>query len=134
MPLVRIDVLDGFTANELRAIGDSVQVAMVEALGVPERDRFHIVTSHQPGEFSFDRSYLDIERSERFVLVNVTLSAGRSVEAKQAFYARLSALLVERVGLRPEDVAVVLVENQRHDWSFGKGEASYLTLEPEQWR
>ncbi|MET0704039.1 MAG: tautomerase family protein, partial [Mycobacterium sp.] len=82
----------------------------------------------------FNRSYLDIERSDRFVLVQVTLSAGRSTEAKQAFYARLAELLGQAVALRSEDLAIVLVENERPDWSFGRGEASYVVIPREDWR
>jgi 4-oxalocrotonate tautomerase len=74
------------------------------------------------------RSYLDIDRTDRYVLVEVTLSAGRSTEAKQAFYARLAELLEEAIGLRREDLGIVLVENQRPDWSYGRGEASYVVL------
>jgi phenylpyruvate tautomerase PptA (4-oxalocrotonate tautomerase family) len=68
------------------------------------------------------------------VLVQVTLSAGRTPEAKQAFYARLAALLADAIALRTEDLAVVMTENQRHDWSFGRGEASYVVKPREQWR
>ncbi|MFI1918025.1 tautomerase family protein [Nocardia sp. NPDC020380] len=134
MPLVRIDLMQGFTVDERKAIGDCVQLAMVETLNVPERDRFQIVTEHGAETFDFNRSYLDIERSVRFVMVQVTLSAGRTVEAKQAFYARLAELLAKQIGLRTEDLGIALTENQRHDWSFGHGEASYVVLPPEQWR
>jgi len=57
-----------------------------------------------------------------------------ATEAKQGFYRRLCELLVERVGMSPEDLAVVMVENERADWSFGLGEASYLERPPEAWR
>lgn len=134
MPLVRIDLLEGRSAAEREAIGDAVQRAMVATLDVPERDRFQIVTEHTPERFPFDRSYLDIERSDGFVLVAVTLSAGRSTEAKRRFYAELCRLLGEAVGLRAEDLAVVLTENEREDWSFGHGQASYLVLAPDDWR
>jgi 4-oxalocrotonate tautomerase len=134
MPLVRIDVLDTYSQEQRRRIGDCVQRAMVETLGVPERDRFQLITAHSAEEFVFDRSYLDIERTDGFVLVHVTLSQGRAVEAKQEFYARLAALLADAMALRPEDLAVVMTENQRHDWSFGRGEASYVVLPKEQWR
>ncbi len=36
--------------------------------------------------------------------------------------------------MRPEDLAVILVENERTDWPFGRGQASYLVLPREQWR
>jgi 4-oxalocrotonate tautomerase len=134
MPLVNIDVLAGRTDEELAAIADSVHEAMVEELDVPRRDRFQLITQHSPATLHFDRRYLDIERSDRFVMVKITLSAGRSAEAKSAFYARLAALLTDRAGLRPEDLAVALVENERTDWSFGHGQASYLVLPREQWR
>jgi 4-oxalocrotonate tautomerase len=134
MPLVRVDVLETYSPEQRRTIADCVQRAMVQTLGVPERDRFQIVTAHTADEFVFDRSYLDIERSDGFVLVHVTLSAGRAVEAKQAFYSVLAEFLADAVGLRPEDLAVVMVENQRHDWSFGNGQASYVVLSSDQWR
>jgi 4-oxalocrotonate tautomerase len=134
MPLVNIDVLEGRTEEELLRIGDSVHEAMVELLDVPERDRFQMITQHSRATLQFDRDYLDIERSDQFVMVRVTLSAGRSAEAKSAFYQKLAELLADRIGLRSEDLAVILVENERADWSFGRGQASYLVLPRERWR
>jgi 4-oxalocrotonate tautomerase len=134
VPLVRIDMLEGRSAQEKAQIADCTHQAMVETLGVPERDRFQIVSEHAPEALLFDRAYLDIERSDAFVLVGVTLAAGRSAVVKQAFYARLCELLVETVGLREQDLAVCLVENAREDWSFGNGEASYLTIPKDRWR
>jgi 4-oxalocrotonate tautomerase len=103
-------------------------------LDVPERDRFQVIRAHPSRDFVFDRGYLDIERSDHFVMVTVTLAAGRSTDAKQAFYAELCRELVSGVGLRSEDLAVALVENHREDWSFGHGKASYLTIPRERWR
>jgi phenylpyruvate tautomerase PptA (4-oxalocrotonate tautomerase family) len=107
---------------------------MVEVLGVPERDRFQIIQEHQPGRLRFDPSYLEIARDERFVLVRVALARGRTTGAKRAFYRRLSELLAERASIPPEDLAVVLIENEREDWSFGRGQANYLELPPAAWR
>ena len=134
MPLVNIDLLEGRTDQELRLIGDSVHQAMTEELGVLQRDRFQVVTQHSPATLQFDRHYLDIERSDQFVMVRVTLSAGRTTEAKSAFYRRLAELLAERIGLRPEDLAIILVENERTDWSFGRGQASYVVITRVDWR
>ena len=92
MPLVRIDVLEGRTDEELRRIGDSVHQALVEQLNVPERDLFHVITRHTTATLQFDRHYLDIERSNQFVMVQVTLAAGRTDEAKSAFYRRLAEM------------------------------------------
>lgn len=134
MPLVTIDLLEGRPPEELDAISDAVHEAMTEHLQVPDRDRFQIITEHRPRTLRFDRHYLDIERSDRFVMVRVTLAAGRATEAKQAFYRRLSELLADRVQLPAGDLAVALVENGREDWSFGRGQASYLELPRDAWR
>jgi phenylpyruvate tautomerase PptA (4-oxalocrotonate tautomerase family) len=134
MPLVSVDLLAGRPAEELQAIADTVHEVIVECLKVPERDRFQIINEHRPEAFQFDRGYLDIDRSERFLLIRITLIAGRAAEVKQAFYRRLADLLAERVGLRVEDLAVVLSENGREDWSFGNGQANYLELPRESWR
>jgi 4-oxalocrotonate tautomerase len=134
MPAVTVDLLTGRTADELRGITDAVHDAMVEILDVPERDRFQIVNEHEPRTFHFNRCYLDIERSDQFVLVRITLAAGRSTDTKRAFYAHLAQLLSDRVSLRTEDLGVVLTENAREDWSFGNGRASYVELPPDAWR
>jgi 4-oxalocrotonate tautomerase len=115
MPLVNIDLLEGRSDQDLRVIGDSVHEAMVEHLDVPLRDRFQVTARHAAATLQFDRQYLDIERSDQFVMIRVTLSAGRTAEAQSAFYQRLAELLAERIGLRTEDLAVILVENERAD-------------------
>jgi 4-oxalocrotonate tautomerase len=134
MPLVEIDLLAGRSRQEREAISEAVHEAMVELLDVPARDRFQIITEHQASTLRFDRGYLDIERDEGFVLIRVTLSEGRATDTKRAFYRRLAELLAARAGLREENLAVVLVENRREDWSFGRGQASYLELPPQRWR
>lgn len=134
MPLVAIDVLEGHPQQKLDAICEGVHLAMTQTLGVPERDRFQIVTEHSRRALRFNREYLQGDRSDGFVLIRLTLSAGRSTEAKQAFYARVGELLAAEPGLRPDDVMVVLVENAREDWSFGRGRASYLEIPQSQWR
>ena len=134
MPLVRIDVLEGHSDEQLAAIGDAIQLAMVECLGVPERDQFQIITEHRRGRLVCNSAYLDVSRTDRILIVQVFLSTGRTIEQKAAFYARAAELLVDRAGLRREDVTIALQENTRADWSFGNGIASYLTLPKAQWK
>jgi 4-oxalocrotonate tautomerase len=134
MPLVEIELLEGRSEAELDAISDAVHEAMVATLGVPQRDRFQLITERSPMHLRFDPNYLDIDRDEQFVLIRITLAAGRATDAKQGFYRRLAGLLAERIGMRTENLAVVMVENEREDWSFGRGQASYVELPREAWR
>jgi phenylpyruvate tautomerase PptA (4-oxalocrotonate tautomerase family) len=127
MPLVRIALRTGKPADYRQAIGDAVHRAMVETINVPALDRFQVITEHDAAGLIYDPSYLDIQRSDDVVFVQITLNTGRTVEQKRALYARVAALLAEYPGIRPQDVLINLVEVPRENWSFGNGEAQYAT-------
>jgi len=134
MPLVRIDLLKGRPDREISAIGGAVQRALVECMNVPERDHFQVITEHAPGRLVYNQHYLEVKRTDGVVFIQVFLSAGRTLEQKQAFYARAAELLARDAGMRPEDVTIVLVENTRENWSFGNGVAQYVVMPKEQWK
>jgi phenylpyruvate tautomerase PptA (4-oxalocrotonate tautomerase family) len=70
---------------------------------------------------------LSIQRTSDLVMIQITLSAGRSTEVKQALYRRIADLLHQEAGIRKEDVLINLVEVSKENWSFGNGEAQYAT-------
>src|SRR6188508_1058253 len=119
MPLVRIELKRGKSAEYRRALTEGVYAAMREAIGIPENDRFIVVNEHDADNLSCDRHYLGIERSDDLVIVQITLRRGRSVEAKQALYRAIAEQFSRAPGVRPADVFVTLVENGPEDWSFG---------------
>ena len=126
MPFVRIELKRGKTADYRRALADGVYEAMREAIGIPENDRFIVVSEHDADNLSYDRHYLGIERSDDVVFVQIALRRGRAVEAKQALYRAIAERLGRAPGVRPADVFVTLVENGAEDWSFGDGIAQYV--------
>jgi len=125
MPLARISLVKGRPAALRRSIGDAVHRAMVEAIDVPERDRFQLLTEHEPGDLVFDSEYLGIARSDNIVIIQITISAGRSLEKKRRLYRRIVDNLGE-LGVRREDVWINLVEVAKENWSFGNGIAQYV--------
>jgi len=125
MPLVRLSFLAGKPAAWRVAVSDAVQQAMVETIGVPPADRFHILSEHAPGFLIVDPSFLGVARSDDPLLVQITLRAGRTDDQKRALYRRLTGLLADNPGVRLEDVMISLVENALIDWSFGEGIAHY---------
>jgi len=58
--------------------------------------------------------------------VQITLRAGRSIDQKKALYRAVAENLHVRLGIRKQDVMIVLTENELIDWSFGNGEAQYV--------
>ena len=131
MPLVRISLAKGKPASYRRQVGDAIHRALVDAAGVPALDRFQLISEHEPENFVYDREFFGIERSLELVIIQITLSAGRTLEQKRALYRRIAANLDSAVGLRREDAWINLVEVARQNWSFGDGEASYAPTEKE---
>ncbi|MEW6688665.1 MAG: tautomerase family protein [Pseudomonadota bacterium] len=129
MPFVRISLLRGKPASYRRKVGDAIHRALVETIDVPVKDRFQIISEHDPEDFVYDREYLGIARSRDLVIIQITLSAGRSLYLKRALYRAIAARLAAAVQLRPEDVWINLVEVAKENWSFGNGLASYAPEE-----
>ena len=127
MPLVRISLRSGKSPEYRRAIADAVHEALVAIANVPPQDRFQIVSEHGADGLIYDPEYLGIHRTDDIVIVQVTWNLGRTLETKKLLYARMAELVKERVGLRPEDLFVNLVEVVKENWSFGNGIAQYVT-------
>jgi phenylpyruvate tautomerase PptA (4-oxalocrotonate tautomerase family) len=125
MPLVRIDTLDGYNADQRAEIGEGVHRALIEAIGIPERDRFQVIANHAFGGLVFDPEYLGIHRTPGVVFVQITMTSGRTLDQKRALFRTIAKNLAERPGCRSEDVFVNLVEVAKENWSFGDGIAQY---------
>lgn len=126
MPLLRFDVIEGRDEKELKTLLDAAHRAMLEAFGVPERDRYQIVYQHPAHEMIIEDTGLGFERSKDLVIISVT-SKQRTEEQKQALYRLIVKELGESCGIQPNDIMISIVENDNADWSFGMGEAQFLT-------
>jgi 4-oxalocrotonate tautomerase len=125
MPLVRIDLLTGKSAQYREQLGQIVYRAMLDTLSMPKDDRFQIITEHPPDGLQFDRDYLGVHRTDECVFLQITLNSGRSVETKQRFYKAVVDGLHDKLKLRREDVVINLIDVAKENWSFGNGIAQY---------
>ncbi len=125
MPLLRFDLIEGRTEDEMKRLLDASHDAMVEAFGVPERDRYQIVSEHPASRMIVEDTGLGLKRTNKVVMLQVT-SRARSRAMKEAFYRLLCERLESRCGIAPADVMVNFVSNTDEDWSFGLGRAQFL--------
>ncbi|HMH66509.1 MAG TPA: tautomerase family protein [Pinirhizobacter sp.] len=124
MPIARIELARGKSPEHVKAIGQAVYDAML-AIGVPQNDRFQVITEHDPDRLVFDRTYLGIERTDDFILVQITMNEGRTLELKKKLYQGIADGIHAATGVRKQDVMINLVEVKKENWSFGNGEAQY---------
>ena len=125
MPLVRIDLQEGRTPEQLRRLADTVQDVMLDVFAAPPRDRYQIITEHPRGHIIAEDTGLGLERTDGIVIIQI-FQQGRSPAQKQAAYAELATRLEAECGLRPEDLIVSVMGNKHVDWSFGLGQAQFL--------
>ena len=124
MPLV--EIFSGLSSPEaLSRAAQVVHEVLVSALKIPPDDRFQLLRRIEPGMAYADAHYLGIERTSESLFIRITLRSGRTAEMKSALHRKIAENLVASVSVRPEDIFIVLVENELIDWSFGNGVAQY---------
>ncbi|GBR53230.1 MULTISPECIES: tautomerase family protein [Acetobacter] len=128
MPLLHFHLVKGRSSEEIRTLLDAAHGAMLAAFKVPERDRYQIVSEHNSDHMVIEDTGLDIPRTNKFVLLQVT-SRSRSKEQFIEFYRMLAEALQQKCGIEPSDIMVSVVENSAEHWSFGYGRAQFLTGE-----
>jgi phenylpyruvate tautomerase PptA (4-oxalocrotonate tautomerase family) len=125
MPLVRISLKRGAVPQFGIKVGEVVYRTMREVIDVPINDNFQVVTEHDEG-LVYDPGYLNIRRTDGIVIIQITMSEGRTTAVKQQLYRTLAQRLEAELGVRPSDVFVNLVEVRKENWSFGDGLAQYV--------
>jgi hypothetical protein len=128
VPLVRIDVNQGRSPEDLRLLSQGIHDAILAEYGIPERDYFHVLTEHPQGQIFAQDAGLGFERTPDVVMIQIFTQVGRSQQAKESLFAAIAARLGD-VGVAGEDVFIGYMENTASDWSFGFGRAQYVTGE-----
>ena len=128
MPLVRIDLVRGRSAEEIRRLADTVQAVLEEVFAAPAHDRYQLITEHDAEHVIVEDSGLGIPRSRGVVVIEIT-HQGRDRAQKQRLYETLAERLETSGLVASTDLVVSLVENTKEDWSFGHGRAQFLTGE-----
>ncbi len=125
MPLVRIDVVEGRSEEDLRRLADTVHDVMLDVFAAPAGDRYQIISEHPPGRMIIEDTGLGFTRSDDVTVIQIT-QQGRSEQQKREVYAALASRLERECKLAPEDLVVSITANSLADWSFGMGRAQFL--------
>jgi phenylpyruvate tautomerase PptA (4-oxalocrotonate tautomerase family) len=115
MPLIRVEIREGWSPAEKAGLLDAIHAAAVEALRIPEDDRTQILTEHPAGAFEIPPG-----RGDRFTLVEITMFAGRSLDAKRRLY-RAVVTNLGRLGIPASDVLIVLHDVPLENWGVRGG-------------
>jgi len=125
VPFTQITMTEGKSAEYRATLMEEIYLAMRDTINIPEDDRFATISEHKPENINNSGSYLDIDRSDDVIFIQITLNHGRSTDQKKALYSKIAERLNASLDVRREDVVVSLIEVQLEDWSLGNGEGQY---------
>jgi phenylpyruvate tautomerase PptA (4-oxalocrotonate tautomerase family) len=114
MPSTRIVTGSWARGSECKVI-EAVQSALLSSLKLPDYDRDVVLDIYD----ETTRIVLT-GRSQRYTRVEVTLFAGRSMEAKRALYKAMVANLAQ-LGVPENEVKTVLIEVPAENWGLRGG-------------
>jgi hypothetical protein len=121
MPIVTFTFLKGQPSSHKINLGHAVHLALENA-GIPKADRFQRFLELDQENFNYDLHYPDLieARTNRFVLIEILFSVGRSVKIKQKILNDMLEHL-QAAGISSNDVMVSFQETAWENWSFANG-------------
>jgi phenylpyruvate tautomerase PptA (4-oxalocrotonate tautomerase family) len=124
MPLAKIHVLEGrYDERRLGNISKAIQDALISILKIPPDDFFQIIHVLPRNHFLHTPSFLGMNYSDDFIVLEIAFITGRPKETRLALLKELNARIVVGAGISPDDVMIQLSEGPGENSSFGQGEA-----------
>jgi len=111
-----ISLVSGWSAADKRKLSDTIHNALVSAFAIPTDDYNHRIVEYKPSDF-----ILPAGKSEKFVLIEMTVFPGRSADAKAKLYKEIVDGL-EKLGVPKSDVLIVLNEPPMENWGVRGGQ------------
>src|SRR5258708_32616341 len=116
MPLIRVDMIEGRSPDEIKELLDATHRMLVSVFKIPQRDRYQIVHEHPTSHFVEEDTGLGITRTRKCVVIQVT-TRPRERGAKETFYKLLFRELETTCGIPPSAVVLSMGTSSDAAWS-----------------
>ncbi len=116
MPLVKIEIRNGKSNEHKKAILDGVHDALVQAIKIPDYDRFQRIYELDEANFECPET-----KTDNITLIEITMFKGRSIEAKKALYKTINDNLAQNPGIDGNDIIIVIYEPPLENWGLRGG-------------
>jgi phenylpyruvate tautomerase PptA (4-oxalocrotonate tautomerase family) len=119
LPIVRIEIYNGFDAGYKKKIFDGVHQALVDSFRIPDSDRNQLMV-----ELNDDRFERSTNKSRSFTIIEITAFKGRSREAKRLLYRKIVENLKMSPGIEPNDILITINEPELVNWGIQGGKCA----------
>jgi phenylpyruvate tautomerase PptA (4-oxalocrotonate tautomerase family) len=121
MPLVKVNLLKGRSAEEKDAIAASIQAALVSTLDVSEANWYQLFNEYDGESLRHTGGYLGMTYTDQLLIIEITIREGHDDELKTLLLAEINRNLVAAGVVGGDDVFVLITEIGDANVSFGKG-------------
>lgn len=101
-----------FTERKL-AISNSIHEAVMSALEYPPEKKFHRFISLDQSEFIYPS-----DRSDRYIIIEISMFEGRSIEAKKALIRGINLNIAAQAGITSQDIEITIFETPKENWGI----------------
>ncbi len=113
MPQTKIYGNADFIQQNREVLSTTIHSCVVDALNYPPEKKFQRFFPLQSEDFEYPR-----DRTEQYIIIEILLFTGRSIEAKKSLYRLLFERLNEKLGIAPLDIEIILIETPSHNWGL----------------
>ena len=96
-----------------KILSDAIHSCVVDALQFPQDKRAHRFFPMVAEDFYFPAS-----ASPRYIIIEISMFEGRTVEARKNLIRLLFTRIGERCDRKPNEIEVTITETPRHNWGF----------------
>ena len=121
MPLVKVNLLKGRSAEEKDSIAASIQTALVSKLEVHDDNRYQLFNEYDEENFRHTSGYLGMTYTDHLLVIEITVREGDDDEHKKSLLAAINRNLVAAGVVGGDDVFVLITEIGGANVSFGRG-------------
>ena len=115
MPSAQIELRKKWSRSEKDRMILALHESMVECLKIPEHDKLIRLREYQPEDFIVPPGC-----TENYLLIEISLFSGRSLDAKRALYKAIVARFTE-LGIAKGDIRIILYEVPPENWGIRGG-------------
>ena len=113
MPLVRIEMSIGKSAEYKKKVLDAVHEGLVKALGIEDWDRFQRIAEYEAKDFEIPSG-----KTDNFMIISLTLFPGRTKEQKKAAIEEITSRLCASLSIEATDIFILIQEPPLENWGM----------------
>lgn len=114
MPLVKVEMLKGKSPEYKKTVFDCIHKGLLDSIGIEDWDRFQRITEYDEADFEVPSF-----KSDRFMIIELTLFPGRTKEQKRSAIEAICSNLKEHLAIDPSDVFITIHEPPLENWGIG---------------